>query len=323
MTEYVRWLRRHIGRAKTPLVYASTIVADERGAILFQRRADFGDAWWGLPGGLMELGESIAQTAVRETREETGLRVQPARLVGLYTSPDFDVTYPNGDQVQQVTACFASRTISGELRSQADEILELDYFAIDALPPMPPWYAAMVDDYLADRSEASFQAGAPGADVDPHNRTYEEIGRAAGAGAALIVVAACAFVRRDDGVLLQRRGDNGRWALPAGAMELGERIDRTAVRETLEETGVEVDPLRLIGLYTAPRPATPSQPRRRSQLVVAYFECRPVGGAPRADGVESTEVGYFPPDDLPSDVADRTHLFIADALAGRRGTIIR
>jgi ADP-ribose pyrophosphatase YjhB (NUDIX family) len=181
----------------------------------------------------------------------------------------------------------------------------------------------MVADFLADRPPAAFQAGAPGADADPHNRTYEEIGRAVGEGEALIVVAACAFVRRGDRVLLQRRGDNGRWALPAGAMELGERIDRTAVREAFEETGMEVEPMRLIGLYTAPRPAAPSQPHRRSQLVVAYFDCRPVGGAPRADGVESTEVDYFPLDDLPKDLSDRTHLFIADALADRREAIVR
>ena len=44
MTAYVHWLRRHIGHAKTPLVYASTIITNRRGAILFQRRADFGDA---------------------------------------------------------------------------------------------------------------------------------------------------------------------------------------------------------------------------------------------------------------------------------------
>ena len=46
MTEYVRWLRGRVGHARVPLVYASTVVADARGAILFQRRADFGDAWW-------------------------------------------------------------------------------------------------------------------------------------------------------------------------------------------------------------------------------------------------------------------------------------
>ena len=323
MTEYVRWLRNHIGHVKTPLVYASTIVTDERGAILFQRRADFGDAWWGLPGGLLELGESITQTALRETREETGLSVQPTRLVGLYSSPDFDVTYPNGDQAQQITACFASQTIDGRLHPQSDEILELRYFLPDALPPMPIWYSAMVADYLAHRPETSFRAGTPGADADPHNRTYADLRRAVGDLDPLIVVGASAFIRMNGGVLLQRRGDNGRWGLPGGAMELGERLDQTAAREALEETGVEVEPVRLVGVYTAPRPAVFPHQSGGSQVVFAHFECRPMGGAPRADGVETIEVRSFAPDELPADLSPRWRQHIADALANKREAIVR
>ncbi|HLF28594.1 MAG TPA: NUDIX domain-containing protein [Anaerolineae bacterium] len=322
MTEYVRWLRRYIGRAKTPLVYASMLIPDERGALLFQRRADFGDAWWGLPGGLLELGESITQTAIREAREETGLIVNPTRLVGLYTSPDFDVTYPNGDQVQQITACFACQQIGGQLRAQADEILELRYFPLDALPPLPSWYAAMVADFAAGRAEASFQSGSAGRDADPDNRTYAEIRQVVGPE-PLIVVAATAFVQHEGRILMQQRGDNGRWGLPGGSLELGERIDQTAVREAREETGVAVEPVRLIGIYSAPRPIVPPAQRPGSQIFLAYLECRPIGGAPRADGVESIDARYFTPRALPLEISNLWRMYIADALAGRREAIVR
>ncbi len=63
---------------------------------------------------------------------------------------------------------------------------------------------------------------------------------------------AAALIQDDAGrVLLIRGTDNGEWALPAGGMELGERIDQTVVNEVYEETGLRVEPARLIGVYSA------------------------------------------------------------------------
>jgi ADP-ribose pyrophosphatase YjhB (NUDIX family) len=323
MTPYVRWLRRAVGHAKIPLVYASTIVTDRRGAILLQRRADFGDAWWGLPGGLMELGESIAACAVRETREETGLDVSLTRLVGLYTSPDFDVIYPNGDEVQQITACFATHTIGGRLRAQSEEIQELRYFPTDALPPMPPWYAAMVGDFLAGQPEASFRAGSPGSGGNSINETYLNLRRAVGSQDPLIIAGASTFICAGDRVVLQRRADNDAWVVPGGALELGERIDQTAVREAREETGLEVEPVRLVGIYSEPRWIAAYPQGDRVQVFVALFECRVIGGALKSDGVETTDVRWFSLDALPADLPERARIRIDDALAGKREAIVR
>ncbi len=323
MSSYVRWLRGFIGHAKTPLVYASTMITDSQGAILFQRRADFGDTWWGLPGGLLELGESITDTAVRETREETGLIVRLARLTGLYTSPDFDVTYLNGDQTQQVTACFACQAIGGDLRAQADEILELRYFLPGALPSMPSWYAAMVDDFIANRPEASFRSGRPGASGDSTNQTYLALRRVIGGHDPFIIVGASAFIRVDDRVLLHRRGDNGMWGVPGGAMELGERIDQTLVREVREETGLEVEPIRLIGVYSDPQWTATYPQGDVVQVFVAHFECRTIGGMLRADGVETIDLRWFPLGDLPADLPERMRVRIADALTGKRESYVR
>ncbi len=80
MTEYITWLRGQVGPALLPLAYATAIVRDPAGRVLFQRRTDFGAAWWGLPGGLFELGETAAACLRREVLEEAGLHVEPRRL---------------------------------------------------------------------------------------------------------------------------------------------------------------------------------------------------------------------------------------------------
>ena len=142
MPDYIRWLRSRIGHRKTLLAYATALILDETGRVLFQRRTDF--SWWGLPGGVVELGESFAACARREAFEETGLQVEPTGLVGLFASPDWDVTYPNGDAVQQFTVALACRIVGGVSRPDGRETTESRFFPLDSPPETPPWYAAML-----------------------------------------------------------------------------------------------------------------------------------------------------------------------------------
>lgn len=296
MPSYIQTLREKIGPMKIPLAYASACVLDARGRLLWQRRAD--SHGWGLPGGVLELDESLPDCVVREVREETGLEVVPVRLIGVYSSPDFDVTYPNGDRVQQVTYCFACRVTGGALRADEAETLELTW--ADPADPLPttPWYQAMVADLRAGLPGAAFAHGSAGDGVtrEPYYlRVREHIGCA-----PLIFPAAGALVRDEAGrVLLQQRVDNGNWGLPGGALELGERLDQTAVHEVWEETGLEVVPVRLIGVYSGRQGAHIYPNGDEGWFVTALFECRPVGGTLEADGVESLQVRFFPPDDLP------------------------
>jgi 8-oxo-dGTP pyrophosphatase MutT (NUDIX family) len=87
LSDYITWLRSRIGTRKTLLAYTTALIRDDQGRALFQQRADFKDEWWGLPGGLLELGESFTACAQREVWEETGYHVEPVRLSGLYASP--------------------------------------------------------------------------------------------------------------------------------------------------------------------------------------------------------------------------------------------
>ncbi|MGA1842686.1 MAG: NUDIX hydrolase [bacterium] len=154
MSSYIDWIRNYVGHNKLLLVFASACIRDDNGRLLWQRRSDFD--WWGLPGGILELGESLSECIVREVREETGLEVEPSRLVGIYSSPDFDVTYPNGDLVQQVTACFDCRIVGGKLMPDKNEILDLAWFPMDEIPSTSPWYLAMVKDLALGKKTAAF-----------------------------------------------------------------------------------------------------------------------------------------------------------------------
>jgi ADP-ribose pyrophosphatase YjhB (NUDIX family) len=86
---------------------ASAIVADNQGRILLQRRSDNGR--WALPGGVMDIGESVAGAIAREVREETGLDVGADRIVGVYTDPGHVFAYDDGEVRQQFSICFACR----------------------------------------------------------------------------------------------------------------------------------------------------------------------------------------------------------------------
>lgn len=116
--------------ANSVVVAASAVVTDDDGAVLLQRRSD--NDRWSVPGGAMELGESIAATAVREVREETGLEVEVVSLVGIYSDPRHVVAYDDGEVRQQFSICFACRVTGGALAT-SDESLEVRFFAWEDL----------------------------------------------------------------------------------------------------------------------------------------------------------------------------------------------
>jgi ADP-ribose pyrophosphatase YjhB (NUDIX family) len=113
---------------------ASAVVLDEAGRILLHRRDD--NELWSIPGGGMEVGERIADTVVREVREETGLEVEPEAIVGIYSNPQHVVEYGDGEVRQQFSVCFACRLVGGELAT-SDESLEVGFFTPAEIEAMP------------------------------------------------------------------------------------------------------------------------------------------------------------------------------------------
>lgn len=112
------------------VVAASAVVTDNKGRILLQRRSDSG--LWALPGGGMEMTDSLPGTAVREVKEETGLDVEITGLVGTYTDPRHVIAYTDGEVRRQFNVCFRARMVGGTL-AVSDESLELRWVDPGAL----------------------------------------------------------------------------------------------------------------------------------------------------------------------------------------------
>ncbi|GAA3994768.1 NUDIX domain-containing protein [Allokutzneria multivorans] len=96
----------------------SVFVQDSRGRILMIRRTD--NDKYGLPGGGQEPGETLTQTAVRETEEETGIHVEVTGLIGLYSDPTHVIAYDDGEVRQEFSICFRARPVGGDLRTSSE-----------------------------------------------------------------------------------------------------------------------------------------------------------------------------------------------------------
>jgi ADP-ribose pyrophosphatase YjhB (NUDIX family) len=119
-------------------------------------------------------------------------------------------------------------------------------------------------------------------------------------------------------VLLIRRSDNRHWALPGGAMEVGETAAHGVAREILEESGVYAEPVALVGLFDVP----PREGVTRHHLYSALFLCRLVAEKPPeapSHAHESVDQGWFSPDELPEPISERQQHRIAEAFRVWRG----
>ncbi|GAB2500739.1 NUDIX hydrolase [Nocardiopsis aegyptia] len=109
---------------------ASAAVFDGSGRLLLQRRTDNG--LWAMPGGVMEMTESLPEAAVREVREETGYDVEVTGLVGTYTDARHIIAYSDGEVRRQFNVCFRAALVGGQLRVSG-ESHEVRWFAPEEL----------------------------------------------------------------------------------------------------------------------------------------------------------------------------------------------
>lgn len=145
---YIEDLRKEIGHRPLILVGVAVAVIDQEGQILLQQRPS---GIWGVPGGLMELGESTIETGRREILEETGLQIGKLELLDVFSGKEFFVELSNGDQFYPVTICYRTDDIlGGTLKPDGIEGIDVRFFPVHQLPNRTsPLVIKLIEKYRA------------------------------------------------------------------------------------------------------------------------------------------------------------------------------
>jgi len=129
--EYYKEIRKYVGHRPLILPGAVVLIQNELGEILLQERKA---GIFGLPGGLMDLGESFEQTATREVFEETGLTVLDLQLCQIFSGSDFYHKIENGDEFYSVTAVYKTSSYTGIIKNNPEEAINLAFSNKEHLP---------------------------------------------------------------------------------------------------------------------------------------------------------------------------------------------
>ena len=144
---YISELRKYIGHY--PLISAgATVAVIKDKQILLNLRSD--TKTWGIPGGSLEIGETLEETAKRELKEETNLDCDNFTLLNVFSGNDFCFKYPNGDELYSVIALYSANDFKGNLKITDDESLELSFFSKSELPNLES-RAKLIVDWLIEK----------------------------------------------------------------------------------------------------------------------------------------------------------------------------
>jgi 8-oxo-dGTP pyrophosphatase MutT (NUDIX family) len=145
---YIEELRSLIGHRRIILNGCIAFIVNPQGQFLLQQRT-YPYGKWGLPGGLMELGESTEETVKREVLEETGLLLGKLSLFGVYSGKKYLCKALNGDEFYVVTTVYVTSEYSGELTVNDDESLSFEWVCQKSLPEkIAGTHRDIIDDYV-------------------------------------------------------------------------------------------------------------------------------------------------------------------------------
>ena len=131
---YIMNLRKYVGHEPLIGLGATTLVFNDKKELLLNLRTDTNT--WGIPGGSMELYETIEETAVRELKEEAGISADELELVTILSGKEYYFEYPNGDKMCTVIVLFKVLNYTGDIKVADNESKQLRFFSLDNLPNM-------------------------------------------------------------------------------------------------------------------------------------------------------------------------------------------
>ncbi len=143
---YIMNLRKYVGHEPLIGVGATTLVFNDKNELLLNLRTDTNT--WGIPGGSMELNETIEETAIRELKEEAGINADKLELVSVLSGKDYYFEYPNGDKMCTVIILFKVLNYTGNIKVSDNESKQLKFFALNDLPNMESRANAIIDKIL-------------------------------------------------------------------------------------------------------------------------------------------------------------------------------
>ena len=140
---YIMNLRKHVGHEPLIGLGATTLVFNDKKELLLNLRTDTDT--WGIPGGSMELYETIEETAVRELKEEADISADELELVTILSGKEYYFEYPNGDKMCTVIVLFKVLNYTGDIKVADNESKQLKFFSLDNLPSLESRAKAIID----------------------------------------------------------------------------------------------------------------------------------------------------------------------------------
>ncbi|MUT68807.1 NUDIX hydrolase [Paenibacillus sp. NEAU-GSW1] len=137
---YIESLRQMIGNSPIILVRPSILILNQTGEILLVR---YKDETWGVPGGMMELGESVEECAIREVKEEIGLTINKLELYGVFSGNHLYTKLRNGHEYYNVVIGYICTHYEGEIKPDGMEVIEAKFFEPTKLPEKTDPYIKM------------------------------------------------------------------------------------------------------------------------------------------------------------------------------------
>lgn len=128
---YIEDLRKLVGNHTLILVRPSVAIINRLGQILL---VQYQDQTWGIPGGLMELGESVEECLKRETKEEVDLELGSLRLFNVFSGRELYTKLRNGNEYYNIIIGYICTDYKGEIRPDGIEVREARFFNLYDVP---------------------------------------------------------------------------------------------------------------------------------------------------------------------------------------------